>query len=574
MIKVFLNILRMGKRYLSWYICLSLITVILSTVSVAVAEMFRRLANAAAEKDMVLLLHTAVLAMGILIFQLFGTLLKTYLAESLNLRSTLHMQSSLLKKVLKLQAKELDKYHLAEIMNRIDESVRIAQTGINVNAQQVLGHVLQIFFIVSYLLAMNVWLTLGGICIATILPLFMNLLSKRMRSVYEQRQQAIVHKEALIQDVIQGAEVARSYSLADRMKKSLESQYNRYLKHHFKLKWFEVSLFRSHTLVWMLGILYAFGLGGYYISINRLEVGDVVAFMIVFERFAFPLAALSGIWAQFQHSMVHSRRILELLNLEEEQEKDDHSFIGIHDIHFKNVHFSYPTKQQVLNGITLTIHKGKFTALVGPSGSGKSTLAYVLLALYKPSSGVILNGNRRIQDIGLSNWRGSIAYIPQDPVLFTGTIFDNIAMGKEGATLEEVTAAATSAQIHNYINNTAQQYNSRIGGGGLQLSGGEKQRVAIARALLMNPELVILDEPTAALDSNNEALIMSEVQRIFRGKTILMIAHRLSTLQSAEQIIFIDDGKVVEIGNHQELIQRKGRYYEMYNANHKGGEAV
>ncbi|GAB2546935.1 ABC transporter ATP-binding protein [Gracilibacillus alcaliphilus] len=569
---VFIRLLRMGKRYVIWYIILCLLTVILSLLSVATAEMFNRLANAAVDKNMSLLINTVFLAVGILIVNLTVAILKKVLSERLMLRSTLYMQSNVLKNTLNTKMTNLDKYHTGDIINRITDSVQEAQAGVNIKSQEVLGNVLQIIFLLSYFSFINIPLTVGALLLAVILPMIINLVSKPMRNLYESRQHAIGEKESFIQDVIQGAEVVRSYSLTERMKRALERKYNQYLKYHFKVQRYEVALFRSHTLIWLLGILYIFGYGGYLVSINQLNVGDVVAFAISFERLAFPLSGLAGIWSQFQHSLSHGRRIFELLDLSKEQKlKEINRTTQIEDIHIEDVYFSYHQNQASLKGISMTLQKGKSTALIGPSGSGKSTLANLLLALYEPSKGNIYYGVDCLQDLDISDWRSRIAYIPQEPVLFTGTIFENIAIGKEGATLEEVISAAKSAQIHNSISNTRKQYDSVIGEDGLQLSGGEQQRITIARAFLSNPDIVILDEPTSSLDNTNERLIVEQLLEIFKGKTILIISHRLATIQHADHSAFMEDGQIIESGSHQELMQKKGKFYKMYYDGQKEG---
>lgn len=555
----------MGKRYLIWYITLCLLTLILALLSVATAEMFNRLANAAVDKNMSLLINTVFLAIGILSVNLIVAIFKKTLSEQLTLRSTLYMQSNVVENTLNTKMADLDKYHTGDIINRITDSVREAQSGVNIKSQEVLGNVLQIIFLLSYFSFIHIPLTIGALVLAVILPMLINFVSKPMRGLYESRQNAITEKESFIQDVIQGAEVVRSYSLTERMKQVLESKYNQYLNYHFKVQKYEVALFRSHTLIWLLGILYVFGYGGYLVSINQLNVGDVVAFAISFERLAFPLAGLAGVWAKFQNSLAHGRRIFELLDLSKEQKLGKKNGpIQIEDIHIDNVYFSYPQSQLSLKGISMTLQKGKSTALIGPSGSGKSTLANLLLALYKPDNGKIYYGIHDLQDMDIANWRSRIAYIPQDPVMFTGSIFENIAIGKEGATWEEVITAATAAQIHNSIRNTSKQYDSVIGEDGLQLSGGEIQRITIARAFLSNPDIVILDEPTSSLDTTNERLIVEQLLEIFKGKTILIISHRLATIQNADQIVFMEDGYVIESGNHKDLVQKKGEFYRMY----------
>lgn len=569
----FIRLLKMGKRYWLSYIFLCLLTFLLSLISVATAEMLKRLANAAVDQNMALLMNTLIMAVGILVVQFMGGLSKKVLSERLTYRSTLDMQSIVLKKVLRAKTVELDDYHSGDVLNRIDDSIRHAQNGVNEKAQQVIENVLQIIFLLTYLTFINLTLTLGVLVIAVMLPIIINLTSKPLRNLYKSRQIAQAEKESFVQDVIQGGEVVRSYSLVGKMKHILAQKYTRYLHDHFKVQRYEVILFRSHTFIWLFGVLFVFGFGGYLVTQNQLDVGAVVAFAVSFERFAFPLSGLSGIWAQFQHALAHGSRIFELLDLsEEDEEVEGNEPAAIGDISFKSVSFSYRTHKDALKQVTLTLQAGTTTALVGPSGSGKSTIANLLLGLYEPSSGKILIGGKPLHKIHVSEWRGKIAYIPQDPVLFTGTIFENIAMGKEKATLDEVVAAAKSAQIHDFIQSNEQHYNSVIGENGLQLSGGEKQRLAIARAFLASPEIVILDEPTSALDTENESLIIKAFENLFYGRTVLIITHRLTTIENVDQIIVIEKGEIAESGTRMELIQRKGKFSEMYDSSQ--GEIV
>ena len=201
---------------------------------------------------------------------------------------------------------------------------------------------------------------------------------------------------------------------------------------------------------------------------------------------------------------------------------------------------------------------------MGPSGSGKSTVLKLLLRLYEPEAGTICCGSSQITSIPPTEWRQNIAYVSQEPLLFSGTIYENICYGSEHATEEQVINAAKNANIHELILSTEQGYKSKIGEQGVRLSGGERQRIAIARAILRNPSLLILDEPTSALDSENERIIQEALDNLMVGRTTIIVAHRLSTIQNADKIVYIEDGLVQEEGNHHELIQLEGKYYMMH----------
>jgi ATP-binding cassette subfamily B protein len=228
------------------------------------------------------------------------------------------------------------------------------------------------------------------------------------------------------------------------------------------------------------------------------------------------------------------------------------------------VNFSYDPKRQILRDVTFDVPAGKKVAVVGPSGAGKSTLARLLYRFYDVSSGAVLINGTDIRDVTQTSLRAAIGIVPQDTVLFNDTIYYNIQYGRPDATREEVIAAAKAAHIHDFIVSLPDGYDARVGERGLKLSGGEKQRVAIARAILKDPRILIFDEATSALDSRSEKAIQAELDRIARGHTTLVIAHRLSTVMDADQILVMDHGRLAESGTHRELLSRRGAYAQMW----------
>jgi ATP-binding cassette subfamily B protein len=237
---------------------------------------------------------------------------------------------------------------------------------------------------------------------------------------------------------------------------------------------------------------------------------------------------------------------------------------GPASIRFEHVDFNYDPKRQILQDVTFDVPAGNKVAVVGASGSGKSTLARLLYRFYDVSSGAVRINGADIRDVTQTSLRSAIAIVPQDTVLFNDTIYYNIQYGRPEATREDVIAAARAAHIHDFIASLPDGYEARVGERGLKLSGGEKQRVAIARAILKNPRILIFDEATSALDSKSEKAIQAELDRIARGHTTLVIAHRLSTVMDADQILVIDHGRIIESGTHRDLLTRRGAYAQMW----------
>src|SRR5688500_2827875 len=241
-------------------------------------------------------------------------------------------------------------------------------------------------------------------------------------------------------------------------------------------------------------------------------------------------------------------------------------------VRFEHVHFAYEAARPILHHVSFEIPAGKTVAVVGPSGSGKSTLARLLYRFYDVQQGRITIAGQDIREVTQSSLRQAIGIVPQDTVLFNDTVEYNIAYGRTGASRAEVEEAARAARIHDFIESTPRGYQTMVGERGLKLSGGEKQRVAIARTLLKDPPILIFDEATSALDSANERAIQAELKSAARNKTTLLIAHRLSTVIDAHEILVMDAGRIVERGNHQQLLAREGRYAQMWSLQRQSGE--
>lgn len=576
--KPFFRLIKLAKPYFWWYVLLCILTVCMALTTVAVAEGLRRIINAATNKDMSGLAATVIFIFAAIIVDSGGGFLKIYLMGRLEYRSTARLQASVLAKLFRTRMRDLDRYHSADLISRINDSAAAAQAGINNKAIELMGDVMQILFMLVYLLSLKVSLTIGALVIAFLAPLLFLPFSRRLRKMYEKRQAIAAERQAFIQDAVQGAEVVRSFSLADKMTAGFKQRYGEFLRMHKRVLRIEAVGFHLNFAVILGGLLYVLGFGGYLVIRGQLDVGAVAAFLISFEQLSQPLSRVSNVWTELQTSLAQASRMFEVADLAEESSGAGSEGGGGEtacaplapaDIRFEQVRFGYAADgaKPILNGLSVHIEAGKTTAFAGPSGSGKSTVMSLLLGFYQPDAGRITYGQTPLEQIAPVRWRSQIAYVSQEPYLFSGSLYENIAWGSAGATEADIIQAAKAAGIHDFIAASPQGYDTRIGERGLTMSGGERQRLSIARAFVRNPQLLLLDEPTAALDSHNEAIVQEALASLMQGRTTVVIAHRLSTIQDADCIYYMESGAVLEAGTHRELMEQNGKYRTMFERN-------
>ena len=324
------------------------------------------------------------------------------------------------------------------------------------------------------------------------------------------------------------------------------------------------------TFISSCGTLAIYWVGSYMIFNNKITLGQLISFTTLSEYFLGPLSRLLTMQSYWQEVFVSAERLSDILDLQEEDEdlqtakEDAISLIG--DIEFKNICFSYGTRGRAINNISLKIPAGKKVAFVGMSGSGKSTLLKLLMKFYKYEEGEILINNKEISEYSNDSYRSRIGYVPQESLLFSGTIKENISWGCFATSLQTISEASAAAQASDFINLLPEKFDTLVGEQGATLSGGERQRIALARILIRNPDIIILDEATASLESISEQKIMETIYQRIKGKTVIMVAHRLSTIRDCDCIFVFESGRLIEQGTHEALLKSNGKYSEMWKA--------
>lgn len=363
---------------------------------------------------------------------------------------------------------------------------------------------------------------------------------------------------------LNGIQTVKAYNAERKVNRETEIKFVRLLRSIFDLTWMSNLQSSLKIFIELVGGIVILWIGGVSVINGEMTIGSLITFNSLLTYFLDPVKNLINLQPQMQTAVVAADRLGEILDLEAEKTDVEYrklsptSLAG--DIEIKNLNFRYGTRKLVLEDINLKIEKGQKIAFVGESGSGKTTLSKLLLHLYAPESGDILINENNIEDIRLETLREKIAYIPQETFLFSGSIFENLTLGLDDATMDDIIEASKMAQAHDFINELPLRYETRMEENGTNLSGGQRQRLAIARAMLKKPDILILDEATSNLDAITERALDKTIHEFAKDMTTIFIAHRLSTIKNSDKIYVMDKGKIVEHGTHRELIALGGKY--------------
>lgn len=430
-----------------------------------------------------------------------------------------------------------------------------------------------VMFIGSFIMlsGINLELTLIIFAFLPFLVLAAVLMRLRMREAFRISREKIAEVNADVETAVSGIRVSRAYTASEHETERFDKGNAEFVTARSGAL---EAMGRFHTVMTLstdIMYLVVIAAGGLFYLSGRIDIGDFTAFLLYISLFLTPVRRVIDLFQQLQEGMTGFRRFIEIIDLDPEAEAADAIDCGDlkGDIDFNNVSFSYADSNAseddlVVNGLSMHIGAGRTIALVGPSGGGKTTICNLIPRFYELSGGSITIDGTDITHMTRESLRRNIGMVAQDVFLFAGTVRDNIAYGKPDATDEEIEAAARRANIHEFVMSLPDGYNTNVGERGVKLSGGQKQRISIARVFLKDPPILILDEATSALDNATEMMIQQSLEELSNGRTVLVVAHRLSTVKNADEIVLITHDGIVERGNHEELMKLNGQYASLY----------
>lgn len=477
------------------------------------------------------------------------------------------LRNALYQKILKLPVAYFTEQRKGDIMSRISSDIDQVKQFTLYPIIELIRSPFMIITTLAMLIYMNAELTLAALIILPIMGFVISSISKSLKKD-ARRAQAILGKLiSMVDETLGASKIIKIFSAEEHLSQRFDETNTDWRKHTNKVeRKYELSSPMSELLGSLTLIMLVWYGGKLIIGGSGLKGEEFLMFIGLFFQLLDPAKTLSKSISDISRGNASAERILSVLDEEvvvDEVENPIEIDSFDSEIEFKNVSFQYQKDHPVIKNFNLTIEKGKSVALVGQSGSGKTTIANLLARFYDVTEGEILIDKRPIHHLSLKSYRTLIGMVTQESVLFNDTLFNNIAMGKANSDLEEVKSAAQIANAHEFIEQMPEQYHENIGEGGGKLSGGQKQRVSIARAVLKNPPIMILDEATSALDTHSERLVQEALDHMMENRTSLVIAHRLSTIQNADNIVVMDQGKIIEQGKHDELMSHNGIYAKL-----------
>ncbi len=523
-------------------------------------------------KEIKLIILLGVALLGCYLVRMLLRFFVQYYGHVMGVKMQADMRKELFMKLQKLPFSYYDEHETGKIMSRMTNDLMDVSELAHHGPENIFICGVTVLLSFVYLMTLNWLLTLIVFAVVPLLVIISLVMRKRMNRAFMETRKSVAEINGALESSITGIRVTKAFNNAEEELNKFEKGNHQFVKARSKAYKAMGQFGSSTSFVTDLFSLVILIVGAVFIYKEfNVDYAILVTFMVSINMFINPLITLINFVEQYQEGVTGFKRFTEVLDEEEEQESE--MAVSVPklkgNIEFQHVSFDYETTKGVLNDVSFSIEEGKTVAFVGPSGGGKTTICHLIPNFYPIQNGKITIDQYDIKALSFKSLRDNIGIVQQDVFLFTGTILENIRYGRLDASDEEVFEAARSANIHEYILTLDQGYNTQIGERGIKLSGGQKQRLSIARVFLKNPSILILDEATSALDNVTEAYIQDSLEQLAKGRTTVVVAHRLSTIQHADEIYVIDDGKIKESGTHLDLLSKDGEYAKLYHQQFK-----
>ncbi|KAF2337136.1 ABC transporter ATP-binding protein [Flavobacterium daemonense] len=564
-----LRIFKYAKNH-KWKFFLGLIFLLLtSATALAFPKLMGMLVDCVTNKDLGKANEIALALMGILTLQAIFSFFRISLFVNFTENSLSNIRFALYENLVKLPMSFYSQKRVGELNSRISADISQLQDTFTTTIAEFLRQFILIIGGFVILGSISPKLTLMMLAIVPVVAVAAVIFGRFIRKYGKKTQDKVAESQVIVEETLQGISNVKAFANEWYEIQRYKNKIREIVKIAIKGGQYR-GYFASFIILCLFGCVVAVVWYGITLTIRgEVEgVGDLISFVLYTTFIGASFGGIAEMYAQIQKAVGATERVFELLEETPEAinaNAKTHSIEKIKgNVTFKNVAFHYPSRKevQVLKDVNFSAEFGQKIAIVGPSGAGKSTISSLLLRFYDITSGEILVDGKNIHDYDLENLRGNMSIVPQDVILFGGTIRENIAYGKPDASDEEIMAAAKQANAFNFIEGFPEKFETLVGERGVKLSGGQRQRIAIARALLKNPSILILDEATSSLDSESEKLVQEALEVLMEGRTSIIIAHRLSTIRNADKILVLDNGKISEEGTHQELINLENGIYK------------
>ena len=513
------------------------------------------------------IINLLIIIVGLYVVSAVFSYLQSYLLLDITTDISYNLRKDLVEKITHLSMGDLDRNTRGDILSRITNDVDSLQTGIVQTFNQLLTGVITIIGVTVMMLSINLWLTLTTIVLVPVAFFIITYVTKYSQDYYLKQLRYRGNLNGQIEESFTGHEIIRSFNQEEESMRTFDEENERWYEQEWKSKFFSSLSGPLVHFISNLQYVIISVLGAVLVLQRAISVGDILAFIQYSKNFTTPIEQITRIMNMIQTAMAASERIFEFLEIDIEANPSQEQITEMNDeISFENVCFGYSEDEMVIKDLSFKVKKGEKIAIVGETGAGKTTIVKLLMRFYDLNSGEIKIDGVNINRYDKHSIRSLVGMVLQDTWLFNDTIYNNILYGKLDATEEEVINASKEAHADHFIRQIPEGYESELNEDADNISHGQKQLLTIARTILSNKQILILDEATSSVDTRTEKIIQEAMDRLMKDRTSFIIAHRLSTVRNADKIIVIDDGQIIEQGSHEELLERKGYYYNTLNA--------